>query len=274
MKKTLDWDIETIPVRVKENVLTNWVAISRNDTGAILSVRSQKYKPFKNKDLHRLVERIKSRTNYELVGYQDFRKGRRVIAYLKLNSENLPKGSSKLSIGKSETNDFLLIGNAHDGSSALFLAYTNVLLRCENQFTLPMRLFGKEHRESIHFTEDSIEKVIRDFHEEREKIYELMNGWRQQAVPEGLIDRLICHLFPNGDFDKMPIEIREKRAGLMRSIELETNELGSNFWGLFNGVTHFTTPRSSGSLFGNPYSVSSRLNAKAIEFLTSESHAA
>jgi len=273
MKKTLDWDVLMAPVHVNSNELSNRVAIVRNDNGETLSLRSGKYRPFKNRDLKDLVGRIIRKTNYEFIGYQEFRKGRRVIAYLKLNQESLPKGARKLSIGNSATNDFLLIGNAHDGSSSLFIAFTNLLLRCENQFTMPIRIFGMEHRKRISFDGQAIDNLIYSFHRERNKVYELMTGWLKLEASKQLIDRFINHLFPIGEMENMAEEIKLKRNQLKRSIQREMGDLGSNYWGLFNGVTHFSTPRSDTSLFGNPYSRGNKFNAKAIRFLKQESKA-
>jgi hypothetical protein len=274
MKKTLDWDVVTAPVHVNSNKLSNRVAIVRNDNGETLSLRSGRYRPFKNTDLKGLVGRILSKTNYELIGYQEFRKGRRVIAYLKLNQENLPKGSTGLTIGTSATNDYLLIGNAHDGSSSLFIAFTNLLLRCENQFTMPIRIFGMEHRKQISLNGQAIDNLLHSFHRERNKVYELMTGWMNLEASKQLIDRFINHLFPLGATDKIAEEIKLKRSQIKRSIDREIGDLGRNYWGLFNGVTHFSTPRSDNSLFGNPYSQGNKLNARAIRFLKQESKTA
>jgi len=274
MKKTLDWDVLTAPVHVNSNELSNRVAIVRNDNGETLSLRSGRYRPFRNSDLKDLVGRILSKTNYELIGYQEFRKGRRVIAYLKLNQENLPEGSRGLSIGTSATNDYLLIGNAHDGSSSLFIAFTNLLLRCENQFTMPIRIFGMEHRKQISLDGQAIENLLHSFHRERNKVYELMTNWMNLKASKQLIDGLINHLFPVGAMENIAEDIKLKRSQIKRSIHREIGELGSNFWGLFNGVTHFSTPRSDNSLFGNPYSQGNKLNARAIRFLKQESNAA
>ena len=271
MKKTLDWDVLTAPVHVNSNKLSDRVAIVRSDTGETLSLRSGKYCPFKNTDLKQLIARVIRKTNYELIGYQEFRKGRRVIAYLKLNQENLPKGSRKLSIGDSATNDYLLIGNAHDGSSSLFIAFTNLLLRCENQFTMPIRIFGMEHRKRISLDGQAIDNLLYSFHRERNKVYELMTGWMKLEVSKQLIDRFINHMFPAGTMENIAEEIMLKRTRLKKSIQREIGDLGSNYWGLFNGVTHFSTPRSGTSLFGNPYSQGNNLNAKAIRFLKQES---
>lgn len=270
MKKTLNWEALQAPININKINVSNRSAIIRDDNGELLGLRSNRYRIFTNRDLVELVNRIAAKTGYELEGYQEFGKGKRIIAYLKLNEKCLPKGSRPLHICGNETSDYMLIGNAHDGSSSLFISFTNVLLRCENQFTTPFRVLNMRHLENIIFEESILDKIIRDYHSERDHLYQVMNKWTQRALSKGCIERLITHLFPGEKSQNNFHEIKRKRVEILVSINREIAELGFNFWGLFNGVTHYSTSRSSNSLFGNPYSEGNKLNKKAMAFLNKE----
>ena len=270
MKKTLNWEAVRAPIKINKKTIANRSAIVRNDSGELLGLRSKQYRLFTNKDFTELVNRVVLKTGYSLVGYQEFRKGKRVIAYLKLNEACLPNSARPLNVCGNATADYMLIGNSHDGSSALFISFTNVLLRCENQFTTPLRLLNMRHLSNNSFDEHILDKVIRNYHEERDQLYSLMTKWTKIVLSKSSIDRLIKHLLPAKNSGNDDHKIDRKRRELRFSIDREIAELGFNYWGLFNGVTHFTTGRTTTSLFGNPFSEGNKVNKKAMIFLKNE----
>ncbi|MBT4774913.1 MAG: DUF932 domain-containing protein [Crocinitomicaceae bacterium] len=270
MQKTLNWEAVRAPININKKKLANRSAIIRSDSGELLGLRSNQYRLFTNKDFKELVNRVVLKTGYNLVGYQEFRKGKRVIAYLKLSDACLPNGASPLKICGNETADYMLIGNSHDGSSALFISFTNVLLRCENQFTTPLRLLNMRHLANISFDDYLLDKVIRNYHNERDQLYGMMVQWTEISLTKSSVDRLIIDLVPAKHASSDCPEVDRKRRGLRSSINREITELGFNYWGLFNGVTHYTTGRTASSLFGNPYSEGNKLNKKAMNFIKNE----
>lgn len=267
MKKSIDWEVETAPLTVRNTNSNSHRVILRDDTHAILGVRSDKYAVFSNKELEELVNRVVNTSGYELLGYQEFKKGKRVIAYLKLDPNKLNEEDQKLSINRHTTNDYMLIGNAHDGSSALFVAFTNVLLRCENQFTLPLRIINLRHLNAITLTDDQVQALVTKYENERKQIYGMMERWSRIPASKELVDSLVSHLIPPKEKHNEGKTRSRSVKRLRDSIAREVSELGFNFWGVFNGVTHYTTHGAGQRIFGNPYSNGNKLNEKAIRFL-------
>lgn len=107
----------------------------------------------------------------------------------------------------------------------------------------------------------------------RKALYNAIETLPSKKIHQGLIDNLIVHLLntdkevPN---DAVKIKILDSLQGksLRESIQHETKDLGMNAFGLFNGVTWFTSHelKTGSHNFGNATGVAQLLNAKALSF--------
>jgi hypothetical protein len=263
---SLKWDIKVQPLRTITGISTPRKAIMRNDNNGMLGYLSDKYVPFTNSQLIKLCGLIEKTGNFRTEGYSTFRDGKVVMAFLRNNSRNLGMNGYKV-------REYLVIGNSHDGSKNLFVGSSQHLVRCENQFTSANPVFRHRHVGRILVNADFAEMLKKEYEKERLSIYNTMEGLRKRPVNQAVIDQLLKSLFPTdrsitkADFQKefkslSPAEL------LLKSIRKEIKELGSNAFGLFNGVTWFTShemPRNDNN-FGNAYGSANHINHRALQF--------
>jgi hypothetical protein len=86
-------------------------------------------------------------------------------------------------------------------------------------------------------------------------------------------------LLPEKQTDKLeniqpPIN-NERYKQLIQCIEIETNELGPTMWGLFNGVTRYTSNHINGKQgFGVVNGIGEKINRKALKIIRSKANIA
>jgi phage/plasmid-like protein (TIGR03299 family) len=134
----LDWDPVSTDVYAVAGInpdgtehyeaLGNWKAVSRSDTGAILSVNRDTYTVIDHGEMGEIVEAVLAQPNvkWETAGVLD---GGRSVWCLALLDEPV-----QLAGDDSPTLPYLAITNRHDGTAACALRATAVRIVCANTF--------------------------------------------------------------------------------------------------------------------------------------------
>ncbi len=259
----ITWDVQlkNICIEGETDVIENQHALVRDDNKKVLSVFKHSYKPCLNKDFTATAERISNLTKFQIEGYQEINNGKRVLAYLKNNDPNFRL------VGE-PVDDYMVIGNSHDGSTSLFLGNSNTIIRCMNQFGSIMQNLRIRHTASM---DQKLELAIADIEEYFRKVERM--GKTFEKFREIKIDKNIIHALTERLFDlDHNHEISDRKAAKMldfkESVDQEIDALGTNFWGLFNGVTHFTTHKvsSKNPTLGNFWGQSGKMNDQAMKF--------
>ncbi len=274
MKTTLDktilWEVEEQPVIINGAIAPNSKAILRSDNHEILSVKSGRYKLFKNDDLMTLAEKICDLANFEVAGYAEFMGGKKMLAYLQNKDSHLYLNGEKLK-------EYMLIGNTHDGSGCVFIGTANCLIRCTNQFSQDLRILSERHVGTMNFDSIELKKIIESYVEGRDELYHIFE--RMKSIPtntrmrEGLITHLL-NVSPENKiiYENTNIVLPEQdRESLLRNgIQREMNAVGENVWGLFNGVTWYTSHdiKTNRPSLGNVAGLANVMNKKAFEYCT------
>ena len=183
-------------------------------------------------------------------------------------------------IGGQDTEQYIYAINSHDGSSSLKFGFMNTVIFCQNQFGwMNSNAFsGYRHTESIQNKVKELPSII-NFSGEEEKIAELQHFSGQSigkdAIHEMLfnltkIDRAMTSQEMQDNFSSRAINIHED---LLQCMLTETSRVGLTKWGLFNGVTKYTTHMKSAPLRKNGRQESiitgsgQKMNEKAFNFL-------
>jgi phage/plasmid-like protein (TIGR03299 family) len=134
----LDWDPVTTGVyaftgtnpdaTTRYEPIEGWKAITRSDTGAILSINKESYTVIDHGEMGEIVEAVLAQPNvkWETAGVLD---GGRSVWCLALLDEPIP-----LPGDDSPTLPYLAITNRHDGTAACALRATAVRIVCANTF--------------------------------------------------------------------------------------------------------------------------------------------
>jgi hypothetical protein len=228
------------------------------------------YEPFYNADLITLVERIEQMSDFRCVGFEQFQKGKRILAFL--------KDYRRVPLLNDSAEHYLIIGNSHDQSSKIFMGLSNFMFRCENQFSRELYNLRIKHTQRLEMTDQDIHELLQNYEKGKmEQIY-LSRELSKREIGIEELEKFMEYMVPvvgandqmsNQDNDTLR-RTRKRRREMMESIQLEMKDLGKNAWGMFNGVTYFTSNRLRGNPgFGNTNGIAQNLNARAWDYCTS-----
>ena len=260
----LGFEVEERPIFDSAgNQIQGYKQIVNNATGDTLNVATKSYTPVKNERLIELAHKFTENTPFTLEGYATYGNGEKVMAYLK-NTNPKP-------IVGNEGKNWLIIGNSHDGSTAFFTGMTQYIYRCQNMFSEFHQQNRIRHTYGIQDELFILEQTHQLYYNHLTGCYEMYDRWADTRVNGKVEDQLINYVL------KIPADTREDELStrtknnilkLRDSLETEVHQLGHNLWGLFNGVTHYTTHQLSSKkqVFGNAFNIQADINNRAREF--------
>jgi len=266
--KTLNWEITEQPVQTvfNGNIVTieGHKALARNDNGKVLSIKKDSYNPLPNGRFMEIAELIKKYSGFELTGYQEYKEGAKVLGYLK-NNGDVQK------IGGHVIEDYMLIGNSFDGSTSFFSGCVTELLRCTNQFGRINQVSRIRHTSGNEVKINEFLEQIKQHFKARSFMYNSFNRMGEKIVSDELFEKALNYILEIDVNTEISTRKANQKELLASCITAESRELGKNVWGLFNGVTWYTThelnskEKVKGNIFGTPY----KINERAFEFCNS-----
>ena len=84
---TLDWEVKEQLFSPLPNQPKMFKVLSRSDTNEVLGMFSTQYQSFSNADLTELCSQLEQTGLFTIEGYTTFKKGKKVLAYLKNNNQ-------------------------------------------------------------------------------------------------------------------------------------------------------------------------------------------
>jgi hypothetical protein len=262
----IKWDIRTEAVTTTSAINTGRKAIFRNDNNQLLGIVGKDYCPVSNTKLMEFSKSLTETGEFELKGYDEFNDGKTLLAFLQNKNVNLK-------INGCAMREYLVIGNSHDGTKPFYIGTGSSLTRCDNQFYSTLKVFCKKHTSVLDMDPYSIRNIIKTYKAKKSTIYEAFDGMENIRVDQTVVNRLIKEIhrmlatdssvIRNEDWGKTP-----SMVSLRKSIDREMNDLGNNAFGLFNGVTWYTSHemRNAGSDFGRLNGTANQINQKAYRF--------
>ena len=265
MTETLTWEIEAQPIHIPGQRELAQKALVRSDNGKLLGIRSKHYYPVFNRDLEAIKERILRTNAFDFKGYQEFQGGKRILSFYENKQKNLQ-------ICGENVKDYLIVGNSNDASSKLFVGTSNFMFRCENQFSEKIRAYERRHDRPFNINEIRIDRLIQSYEIGRRNLYRKMERLKKAEANIELIQQLALQLMGTIEqTDRLEKAIPKKRKQtllLLDCIETEIKDLGPNLWGVFNGVTRYTSNYLKGNPgFGVVNGLGEKMNREAMEFL-------
>ena len=228
---------------IYEATPTDYYGIVREDTGEVFATVKEAYTPTQNHTIIETMQDIAGQNDLEIVKAVPFNEGRKVMVQMK-------RPNNHVVIGGQDTEQYIYAINSHDGSSSLKFGFMNQVIFCQNQFAWMNSngLKGYVHKQSIQNKVSNLPEILNlDGQEERiaqlhEMSFQRISG--EQTIQ--LIDYLTGmdskqHGWPD-TYTTRKMNIRDD---LSTSIARETNRLGMNKWGLFNGITMYTSHHKS-----------------------------
>lgn len=265
MSMNLNWEVVEKPLYSNFKEISGYKALYRSDTEEILHVCKSTYTPTLNSQFLEVVERFSDITGFPIMMIDEVAGGKKILAFLKC--------SDSIKIHGHEFKDFLMVGNSHDGSTGFFIGNSNIMVRCENRFTKNFKQMQVYHTKNQSFRIDNISKDFDFYLNKRQQFYDRFAEYVDFEVVDEDKERLvhlIAEVSPEERKGEKQISTRKQNiiTDIHESIETECKDLGSNVFGLFNGVTHYTThkKKQKEAIFGNALGTVADINNKALQF--------
>lgn len=241
VESNLDWKVNEEEIKTESGIiLSGYKAIIREDNSKPLSVMKESYQPYQNEELIELLHRVSNKTGLTLKNGGHFRDGSRVFIQLKSND---------LRLGDDKIEGYLTGINSFDGSTSLAFGPSNLTISCMNSFFAAFR----EIQNKVRHTKNMVVKIdeicvgLEKLVDEESKIFDDIVKLSEIRIGEGDVDKVLRTLF---DLDKdvnlkdeeQVSTVTRKRMGTFYiGLDGELKQKGDNLWGLFSGVTKYTT---------------------------------
>lgn len=264
--QALEWEVmEGLIYDHEGRTIKGHKSLRRGDNGEPFAVVSDGYRPIRNEQLLEHVAALTENTPLQLEGFAEFRGGRRVLAYL--------RDPRPATMGSHPMNEYMLIGNSHDKSTAHFMGYVNYVIRCENQFSMVNQQVRVQHTGQAQARLADLIQTTELYYNVRTGMWEEMEQMAELPAPaHEVAPRLSMALFDLTAEQMAAGRMRTQRESLTRAIEREQAAFGENMLGVFNGVTRYVTHdmRKAHAMFGNPFGRAYELNRKALQWVRNE----
>lgn len=240
-KTNLNWTVRQEDLQTTSGIsVPNKKAIVREDNNTIVGVHSDGYQPYQNYELMDLLHQVSGRTGLEIHRGGDFKGGGRIYVQLKGND---------LKLGNDRIEGYLTGVNSFDGSTSLSFGHSNTTISCMNTFFRVMK--GLQHK--VRHTKSmslKVEDICRSLdivlEEEKEtfRIITQLSETRFDDLLEEKVTRKLFNIKPEinlMDEDALSTRTRNNLSRFYIDLHGEILQKGDNMWGLFSGVTKYTT---------------------------------
>jgi phage/plasmid-like protein (TIGR03299 family) len=221
-------------------VIPKHVALVRDDNSDVLSVMGNTYEPMQNSDLLDVLFRVSQLTGFEIAKGGLFNGGGKVFIQLK---------SEDLTLGNDVVMGYLTAINSFDGSTSLAFGASNLTISCQNTFFSAFRQLKNKvrHTKNMVHRVDDICRQLELVSAEEARIFsniELLAQTDSNPRTKEMVLRKLFNIKSDVDLnDKEQISTRTRNAIDVYKVDARTerDDKGDNMWGLFSGVTKYTT---------------------------------
>ena len=260
----LDWDIIEKPIFANNKQIIGYKSIFRSDNGNLLNIAKTSYTPTHNEKFIEVTEKLHEITGFPIQNYYEVDGGKKVLSFLEC--------TESIQVCGHEFKDFLMIGNSFDGSTGFFIGNSNVMIRCKNRFSKNFRQLQVNHTKNNSLRVDGLVEYFDSFMNQRKQLFENMERFSDVKIDESIIKSLVERLAKMNEEERLGNEVSTRKSNIISnmnySIQKECLDLGDNAFGLFNGITHYTThvKNAKNATFGNPFGTANELNQTAFKF--------
>lgn len=210
------------------------------------STCKETYVPFQNSELAEMLIRISESTGYDIHSGGALNGGGKV--YLQLDTKNDIKGLGK---NKTTVKGYVTGINSHDGTTSLKWGAVNYTVCCRNTFARA----SKELQKSARHTASMREKVelsimeINGIKKIEQTIFDQFKVLSNIPATRADIAKIIFDITEVDTtktneqlkIEKVTTNAINKALKVANSIADQMEEKGESLWGLFSGVTHYTS---------------------------------
>jgi len=271
-KSGLNWKVNSEPLQTVSGILIpGRVALVREDTQKILGIHTENYVPYQNDELLELLHQIGGKTGLSLHTGGSFKGGDKVWFQLKSND---------LTLGNDTIKGYISGFNSFDGKTALAFGNSSMTVSCMNSFWRGYREVATRLRHSANMKpriEEILSRIDILMKEEKDMFTEITRLSETRMTPEvrELITRKLFDISVEERLDSPELSTRKANQIWRFNYDLgiETQQKGDNLWGLFSGVTRYTThsmkrgDNSESKMFGRTGNLERTLYKELVEMV-------
>jgi phage/plasmid-like protein (TIGR03299 family) len=238
----LDWKV--VPeglVTTSGIIIPDRVALVREDTKKILGIHTNGYEIYQNDELLDLLYRIYQKTGLALHTGGCFGGGEKVWFQLK---------SDDLKLGNDTIKGYISGFNSFDGKTSMAFGNSEITVSCQNTFWRGYKQVATHLRHSSTMRariEEILSRIDVLVKEEKDMFKEItrLSEVRMTAEVKELVTKMLFEIDVTEKLDAPTVPFSTNKKNKMTKfaydLNLETAQKGDNLWGLFSGVTRYTT---------------------------------
>lgn len=237
----LNWTVREESITTESGIIVpKSKAIIREDTNTVLSVHGDGYFPYQNHQMVDLLDKVSQQVGLPIHKGGYFGEGEKV--YLQLKSNDLKLGNDRVE-------GFITGVNSFDGSTSLAFGPSNITISCQNSFFAAFRNLNAKirHTKNMEMRIDDICRGLEGVLEEEKEMFEdikKLSETKMTKKQEDWVTRTLFNIMRDVDMNDENAVSTVTRNRLSRfyvDLNGEIKEKGDNLWGLFSGVTKYTT---------------------------------
>jgi phage/plasmid-like protein (TIGR03299 family) len=237
----LNWNVRTESLTTESGIiLKDHVSLVRDDNNVPLSVVSSTYHPFQNEQLIELLEKVSQQTGVGIHKSGYFGEGQKVYIQLKTGDLSMPND---------RVEGFVTGINSFDGSTSLAFGNSTITISCQNTFFAALHELKTKvrHTKNMMIKVDEVAASLDKALVEEKKMFERikrMSEVRMTPEVKDLVMRSLFSLDSTLDLSKEDAVSTLTRNKIIKyeiDHKTEVTQKGDNLWGLFSGVTKYTT---------------------------------
>jgi hypothetical protein len=272
-KTNLNWSVRQEDIQTISGInIVGKKAIVREDSNTIVGLHSDGYVPYQNHELMDLLHQVSGRTGLEVHRGGEFKGGGRIYVQLKGNN---------LKLGDDVIEGFLTGVNSFDGSTSLAFGHSNTTISCMNTFFRVMKGLQNKvrHTKSLSLKVEDICRRLDVVLEEEKETFRFITELSETRFDDLLKEKVTRKLFgikPEvnlNDEDAISTRTRNNLSRFYIDLNGEISQKGDNLWGLFSGVTKYTTHSYSKNdntevkMFGNVGQIEQEIFSDLVELV-------
>jgi phage/plasmid-like protein (TIGR03299 family) len=272
-KTGLNWKVNKESLQTVSGILIpERIALVREDTKKVLGVHTDSYEPYQNEELLDLLYQISKQSGLVVHTGGCFKGGEKVWFQLKSDTLQLPNND--------RLEGYVSGFNSFDGRTSLAFGNTSVTVSCMNTFWRGYKQVETRLRHSSQMR-PRIEEILRRIdvvlNEEKEMFNEVLRLGDKKLDPQ-VRELITKKLFEIGVEERLdsPTLSTNKKNKLVRfnyDLGLEMGQKGDNLWGLWSGVTRYTThsmkrgDNSESKMFGRTGTLEREIYKELVEMV-------
>jgi len=245
------------------------IALVREDNNTVLGIHANGYETYQNHELLELLYRIGNQSGLTVHSGGSFKGGERVWFQLKSSDLVLPNDRIK---------GYISGLNSFNGSTSLAFGHSKTTVSCQNTWWTAYNEVATRLRHSATMRpklDEILFKIDILLKEEQEQFAEIqrMGNVRMTTEARELITRKLFEISVEEKLDTLSTRKKNSIEKFNTNLDWELAQKGDNLWGLFSGVTRYTThlmktgDNSEAKMFGRTGTIERTIYKELIEMI-------